>query len=160
MHVLFVTKAIPLSCFQHELKSLRSPPPPIPSVQAYVACSRLPFVMCRDSENGCENRAENCEESRRRPFPQIMRHALVCIRSSFVLFCFFFWRGPYYLRAWHRFHRAVDKRTLFQILSSWIVGDRENQATLFLLCATANDNRLNWRIVASVCSMVTFSSAS
>ena len=47
-------------------------------------------------------------------------------------------------------YRAVDKGTLFQILSSWIVGDGENQASLFLLCATANDNRLNWRIVASI----------
>ena len=68
--------------------SLKVFAPPTPSVQAYVACSRLPVGMCRESENGCENRAEDGEEKRRRPFPQIARRALFCIRSSFVLFCF------------------------------------------------------------------------
>lgn len=66
--------------------SLKVFAPPTPSVQAYVACSRLPVVMCRDSENGCEKRAEDCEERRLRPFPQIVRRALFFIRSSF-LFC-------------------------------------------------------------------------
>ena len=46
--------------------------------------------MCRDSENGYEKCAEDCKQRRLRPFPQIMRRAQFCIRSSFLFFFFFF----------------------------------------------------------------------
>ena len=141
--------------------SLKVFAPPIPSVQAYVACSRLQRSYV---QRQWKRMRKTCGGLRREEASPLSpdheaRPVLHSVFFCFVLFCFFL-RGAYYLRAWHRFHRAVDKRTLFQILSSLIVGDGENQATLFLLCATANDNRLNWRIVASVYSMVTFSSAS